>query len=82
MTVKKKFALDFAWKQLQACCEEHGRMVTAGELAKCMGVTRNTAHNRLREMLEEGAIESEMEWRGFVAHQRFGVYGFKFGGLA
>lgn len=80
MSTKKRHALDHAWTQLAAACEKHGRMVSAGELAIEMGVSRNTAFKRLHEMLDLETIETTSRFRGLVPHYRYGVYGFKYYG--
>lgn len=80
MTTKQRFALDHAWGQLALECDEQGRMVSAGELAKRMGISRNTAQKRLIEMVVEGAILFEQVSRGRVAVARYGVHGFNFFG--
>jgi len=56
MPTKKRHALDLAWRCLEACNVRAGGPVTAGQLAKEMGVSRNTAHKRLMEMLAEDVI--------------------------
>lgn len=78
MSKKKLHALDHAWQMLHAACEEKGRMVTAGELAKQMGVSRNTAFARIHEMLENEAIIANCQYRGSVPNYRYGTAGFKF----
>lgn len=69
MTIKQKHALDLAWRCLLACCERQGRAVSAGELAREMGVCRNTAYKRLMELIAEDAIcfRSEPYRTGFRA---------------
>lgn len=80
MTTKQRHALDHAWTQLAAACEKHGRMVSAGELAKEMGVSRNTAFKRIHEMLALETIEATSRYRGLVPYYRFGIYGFTYSG--
>lgn len=78
MTVKKKHALNLAWMVLAETCEKYGRMVTAGELAKELGVSRNTAFNLLTEMAAEEAIVFDSRYRGSVPVYRYGVPGYSF----
>jgi len=66
MPKKKLAALDYSWRCLLACCEREGRPVSAGELAKEMGVSRNTAFRRIIEMQAEETICYKMYWRGNV----------------
>jgi len=80
MTVKKRFTYHAAYLELGALCEQEGRMVSAGEFAAHIGLSRNTAFNWLMDMLTEGAIEYQSEMRGRIPVARFGTYGFTFGG--
>lgn len=80
MTTKQRHAYDHAWTQLAACCEKHGRMVSAGELAIEMGVSRNTAQKRLIEMLELKSILGHGRQRGNVMVWRYGVGNFRYSG--
>lgn len=75
MTKKKLVALDYAWRCLLACVEREGRPVSAGELAKEMGVSRNTAFARLMDMLAEETITYHQEWRGRVSVYRYSIGG-------
>jgi len=80
MTARKRFVLDKAWQALYDICEIHERMVSAGEFARFIGITRNTAHNWLTDMLQTQAISVSMRTYGNVAVCRYGVDGFTFDG--
>lgn len=72
MPKKKVAALDYAYRCLLACVEREGRKVSAGELAKEMGVSRNTAFNRLMEMVEMDVVVYQQHWRGYVSCYTYG----------
>jgi len=72
MPKKKLAALDYAYRCLLVCVEREGRKVSAGELAKEMGVARNTAFNRLMDMIAEDVIVYEQSWRGSVSCYTYG----------
>lgn len=80
MTTKQRFTYHAAYMALIELCEKHGRMVSAGEFAKHIGLSRNTAFNWLIDMLQEGAIEYQSEMRGRVPVARFGTWGYTFSG--
>lgn len=77
MSVKEQHAINHAFDCLYHANEIHGRMVSAGELAKVMGVSRNTAYNRLLAMVALDLIkwESQPYKKGFC--MRYGVAGVK-----
>jgi len=74
MSVKKAHALNHAYEQLCVALQIHGRMVSAGEVAKVMGVSRNTAQKRLFEMVTLDTIrwESQPYKKGFC--MRYGIW--------
>jgi len=69
---KQRAALDYAYRCLFACVEREGRKVSAGELAKEMGVSRNTAFKRLMDMVEEDVIVYSKERRGSMSCYAYG----------
>jgi len=72
MTLKEWHAASHAFTMLMEVCQKHGRFATAGELAKQMGVSRNTAQKRIDVMVKEKAIEREKIKRGRVTICRYG----------
>jgi len=50
---------------------ETGRFASAGELARFMGVSRNTAAKRLSELRAAGEVEVLIETRGRVTYERY-----------
>lgn len=80
MTTRQRFLFDLTFKALIEVCEQKGRMVTAGELAKHMDIRRNTAANWLVGMWQEGAIRFETRDRGNVKTVRWGAWGYTFDG--
>lgn len=73
MTLKEWHAAGHAFNMLMEACLKHGRFATAGELAKLMGVSRNTAQKRIDIMVSERAIEREKIKRGRVTVLRYGL---------
>lgn len=73
MTLKEYHAATHAFAMLMEACVKNGRFATAGELAKMMGVSRNTAQKRIDVMLAEKAIEREKVKRGRVVVMRYGL---------
>jgi pentatricopeptide repeat protein len=73
MTLKEWHAAGHAFNMLMEACLKHKRFATAGELAKEMGVSRNTAQKRLEVMLAEKAVEREKIKRGRVTIIRYGL---------
>jgi len=51
MSVKEQHAVNHAVEMLDVANVRYGRKVSAGELAKVMGVSRNTAYNRLMALV-------------------------------
>lgn len=72
MTLKEYHAASHAFAMLMEACQQYGRFATAGELAKLMGVSRNTAQKRIDVMLKERAIEREKLKHGRVTVCRYG----------
>lgn len=81
MSGRKRFVMDKAWHALAALNEDAGRMVTAGEFARHLDISRNTAFNWLVEMYAEGAIDMTSKHTGRVIIWRFGVKGFDAAGM-
>lgn len=52
MSDLKRAKFDLAWQQLRYLNLMYARFVTAGELAREMKISRNTAQKYLREMVE------------------------------
>lgn len=76
MSVKQRHALDLAWRCLLACVERKGCGVTAGEVAKEMGVCRNTAAKRLLELMAQDVVVWKTSWHGNVAVTLYGIGGY------
>jgi len=51
MSIKEELAVKQALEMLDVANVRYGRKVSAGELAKVMGVSRNTAYNRLMALI-------------------------------
>lgn len=60
MSTKRRRVLSHYWYSLYDCISEYQRMVTAGELAKYMGVSRNTAAKWLWRLSAEEAVNPQM----------------------
>lgn len=73
MTTKQRHVMHWTWVALDDLCRAKGRMVTAGELAGELGLSRNTAHKRLEDMVRNEAIEVEKMQRGKVVVTRYGT---------
>jgi Mn-dependent DtxR family transcriptional regulator len=58
MSTKERKILDFYWGALRDLNAATHRYVSVGELAREMGVARNTASKYLKAMLKHGAIKS------------------------
>lgn len=58
MTLKEKSTLEVWWYWLRSCNNETGRWVTAGELARSVGKSRNTAEKYLKKLIKAKAAES------------------------
>lgn len=54
MTVKMAHTLNYWWDKLYQCVREYQRDVTAGELARYAGVSRNTAQKYLKHLKKHG----------------------------
>lgn len=54
MTVKMAHTLNYWWDKLYTCVREYQRDVTAGELARFTGVSRNTAQKYLLHLKKHG----------------------------
>lgn len=76
MSVKQRHALDLAWRCLLTCVERVGHGVTAGEVAKEMGVCRNTAAKRLIELMIQEAVTWKTVQRGHVSVTVYGIGGY------
>ncbi len=76
MSTKEVLALDLAWRCLADVCSREGVPITAGELAKEMGVVRATAKRRIDAMIKQKAIEQVKVKRGDVTHRRYCPVGF------
>jgi len=59
MTTKQRNVLDWYWQKLYDTVREYQRGVTAGELAKEMGVSRSTAQKYLSELITNKAATAE-----------------------
>lgn len=66
MTVKQRSVLNYYWHQLNDIVREYDRGVSAGELAKVMGVSRSTAQKYLKELIKNKAAwtHKEPHWNG------------------
>lgn len=58
MTVKEKSVLEVWWYRLRSLNNDTGRWVTAGELARECGYSRNTAKHWLDKLIKSKAAES------------------------
>lgn len=58
MSTKERKVLDFYWSALRDLNAQCGRYVSVGELARDMGVARNTAKKYLQQMEKHGAVKS------------------------
>lgn len=78
MSRKEELAISQALELLHTANLKHGRKVSAGELAKVMGVSRNTAYNRLMALvaLDLCQWESQPYKKGFCMRYA-AVGGFK-----
>lgn len=76
MSIKQRHALDLAWRCLLACVEREGHGVTAGQVAKEMGVCYNTARKRLLELMVQEAITFEERQRGKVIVSIYSIGGY------
>lgn len=76
MSVKQRHALDLAWRCLLACVEKRGHGVTAGEVAKEMGVCYNTAVKRLIELMVQEAITWREIKRGKMTITVYSIGGY------
>lgn len=56
MTEKVRMTFDWTWHVLQKENERAGTFVTAGQVAKAMGISRNTAKKYLDAMYDAKAI--------------------------
>lgn len=66
MTNKERSVLNHYWHELNNTVREYDRGVSAGELAKVMGVSRSTAVKRLKELTKSKAAwaHKEPHWNG------------------
>lgn len=58
MSTKERKLYDFYWGALRDLNAQLGRYVSVGELAREMGVTRNTAQKYVLGMEKHGAVKS------------------------
>jgi len=56
MSEKERNKFDWTWNALARLNENKGRDATAGELARAMGISRNTAKKYLTELIRTGTI--------------------------
>lgn len=68
---KDRAAQIWAKQALYNLVRELQRSVSAGELARHMGISRNTADKRLRELWEENEIEVTRSFNGRVTCYRY-----------
>ena len=74
MTQKDRHALEIYWHALHDCNRIHGRYVTAGELARHLEISRNTAAKYLKKMVAyDGAHASEFTAKNGVIGTCYGV---------
>lgn len=78
LSLKDRIACDVAWRCLMAFCTEEGKPATSGELARELGISRNTAHKRLKQMLWQKAIDKHCTRRGDVRETRYSPANFRF----
>jgi len=66
MTVKQRSVLNYYWHELSSLTLEYDRGVSAGELAKAIGVSRSTAQKYLKDLLKNKAAwaHKEPHWNG------------------
>jgi len=66
MTVKEASVLNFYWHQLSLLTFEYDRGVSAGELAKYLGVSRTTAQKYLKALVKNKAAWAikQPHWNG------------------
>lgn len=76
MSVKQRHALDLAWRCLLVCVERAGHGVTAGDVAKEMGVCYNTARKRLVELLVTDTITFKEVKRGRITICVYSIGGY------
>lgn len=58
MSIKERKVYDFYWSALRDLNAQTGRYVSVGELARELGVTRNTAQKYILGMERHGAVKS------------------------
>lgn len=58
MSVKESSVLNWYWLNLCAECAKTGRQVSAGQVAKAMGVSRATAQKYLKKVVKGGKAMS------------------------
>lgn len=56
MSERKRRNFDWAWSTLRDLYYQDGGFHTAGELAKAMGISRNTAKKYLDELITTGTV--------------------------
>lgn len=61
----------WAKQALEKLCRKTGDAQSAGQVAKEMGISRNTAAKRLSELKDLGMIERVMGYRGNVPLMRY-----------
>lgn len=59
MTQKQIININWTWAELNQLCKYIGGAVTAGELAKAMGISRNTAKKYLQQLITNGGAASQ-----------------------
>lgn len=57
MSNKERRELDKYWRALHEYNMEHKQAATAGELAKYMGIARNTARKYLKQLIATRTVE-------------------------
>ena len=76
MSTKERHTLNLAWECLASVCSREGVPITAGQLAKEMGVTRPTAVSRIKAMKKNKAITELKTKKGDVTQRRYCPLGF------
>lgn len=77
MSTKQRHVLDLTWRCLLACVERAGQGVTAGVVAKEMGVCYNTAQKRLIDLMVQEAITWREIRRGKMTVTVYSIGGYE-----
>jgi len=71
MTVKDRHLLDFYWIKLSELAGMQDNPATAGEFARRLGISVNTARKYLERMCDEGAVGRVTSHHGNVTVRRY-----------